>query len=259
MPFYTFKALVRALLLPPTGLLILALLGVALLALNHRRSGWSCVLAGLAGLWLLSMNVVGEELTRLTQVYPAFDSAKPTNAQAIVILGGAVERSFAPEYPGVQFAASHELLERLNYGAWLSRTTHLPILVSSIGENGRTMTMSLSRDFQIRPRWVDLRSHDTFENARNSAALLRAEHVNSILLVTSDTHMLRATREFLATGLQVTPAPVHVLAPHIYHEVYDYLPSAEGMMDSNRAIYELVGERARKIMVALNVRRQQPG
>ena len=260
MHFYTFKMLARALLLPPMGLLILAVLGAVLLALKHRRSGWSCLLAGLAALWLLSMQVVADELTRLTQVYPPFDSANPTHAQAIVILGGPAERNGAPEYPGIQFAASLELLERVNYGAWLSRTTHLPILVSSIGENTRTMSASLSRDFQVRPRWVDLKSHDTFENARNSALLLRADHVNSILLVTSASHMTRATREFLATGLQVTPAPVHVLAPHVYYyEIYAYLPSAEAMMYSNRAIYELVGERVREILVALKVRRQQGG
>jgi uncharacterized SAM-binding protein YcdF (DUF218 family) len=120
------------------------------------------------------------------------------------------------------------------------------------------MAASLSRDFQVRPRWVDWKAHDTFENARNSAVLLRTDHVNSILLVTSDTHMLRATREFLATGLQVIPAPVHVLVRR-RHVFSDFLPSAEAMMYSNRAIYELVGERVREIFVALNVRRQQAG
>jgi uncharacterized SAM-binding protein YcdF (DUF218 family) len=259
MHFYTFKALARAVLLPPMGLLILAVLGAVLLALKHRRSGWSCLLAGLAAMWLLSMQVVADELTRWTEVYPAFDSARPTNAQAIVILGGGGQRYFAPEYPGIQAAASLELLERVNYGAWLSRTTHLPIMVSSIGDNAWTMAAALSRDFQVRPRWVDWKSHDTFENARNSAVLLRTDHVNSILLVTSATHMSRATREFLATGLQVTPAPVHVVGRHLYYEVYDYLPSADAMMYSNRAIYELVGERVREILVALNVRHQQAG
>jgi uncharacterized SAM-binding protein YcdF (DUF218 family) len=258
MHFYTFKALARAVLLPPMGLLILAILGAVLLALNHRRSGWSCLIAGLAAMWLLSTQIVADELARLTEVYHVFDSTKPTNAQAIVILGGTGDSAFEPEYPGVQGAVWLELLERLNYGAWLSRTTHLPILVTSTRDDAWTMAASLSRDFQVRARWVDWRAHDTFENARNSAVLLRTDNVNSILLVTSDTHMLRATREFLATGLQVIPAPVHVLVrrPHVFS---DFLPSAEAMMYSNRAIYELVGERVREILVALNVRRQQAG
>jgi uncharacterized SAM-binding protein YcdF (DUF218 family) len=211
MHFYEFKALARGLLLPPMGLLILAVLGAVLLALKHRRSGWSCLIAGLVAMWLLSMQVVADQLTRLTEEYPAFDSAKPTNAQAIVILGGGVDRFSAHEYPGRQPAVSLELLERVNYGAWLSRITHLPILVTSDGDNAWGMAVALTRDFQVPPRWVDWRAHDTFDNARNSAALLRNNNLNSILLVTSDVHMLRATREFLATGLQVTPAPVHVL------------------------------------------------
>ncbi len=256
MHFYDFKGLARAVLLPPMGLLILAVLGAVLLALNHRRSGWSCLIAGLVAMWLLSMQVVAEQLTRLTEVYPVFDSAKPTSAQAIVILGGGDERFLAPEYPGRQPAVSLELLERVNYGAWLSRITHLPILVTSIDGNARAMAVSLTRDFQVPPRWVDWRAHDTFENARNAATLLRIDNVHSILLVTSDTHMLRATREFLATGLQVTPAPVHVLVRHIYR-VSDYLPSAEAMMYSNRAVYELIGERVREIFAVLDVRRQQ--
>src|SRR5665213_3714729 len=149
MHFYTFKALARAVLLPPTGLLILAVLGAVLLALKHRRSGWSCLIAGLAAMWLLSTQIVADELTRLTEVYSAFDSAKPTNAQAIVILGGGDERFLAPEYPGRQSAVSLELLERVNYGAWLSRITHLPILVTSDGGNACLLYTSPSpRDRQ---------------------------------------------------------------------------------------------------------------
>jgi uncharacterized SAM-binding protein YcdF (DUF218 family) len=200
--------------------------------------------------------LVADELTRLTQVYPAFDPTKPTNAQAIVILGGGDGRFRAPEYGG-QPATSMELLERLNYGAWLSRVTHLPVLVTSDPGNSWQMVVSLTRDFQVRPRWVDWKSHDTFDNARYSSALLHADNVHSILLVTSSSHMLRATREFLATGLQVTAAPVHVLGRREYGPS-DYLPSAEAMMSSNRAIYELVGERVRELLAVLQLRRQHP-
>lgn len=257
MHFYTFKALARTLLLPPTGLIILAMLGAALIALRHRRSGWSCLIAGLGLMWLLSVPWVADGLTRMVEVYPAFNPASAGRAQAIVILGGAGNRNRAPEY-GQQPAAELELLERLNYGAWISRQTHLPILVTSDPENVRAMAVSLNRDFQVPPRWVDSKSHDTFENARNSAQMLRADHVHSILLVTSTTHMVRALREFSATGLQVTPAPIQVWAGR-EEAPYLYLPSAEGMQRSNRAVYELLGERVREVFVALNLRRQQPG
>ncbi len=118
------------------------------------------------------------------------------------------------------------------------------------------MAVVLTRDFQMPPRWIDSAAHDTFENARNSASLLRADHVNSILLVTSTTHMLRSAREFTATGLKVTAAPVQLLAER-EQGLYRYLPSAEGMQRSNRAVYELLGEPVRELFVALGLRRQQ--
>jgi uncharacterized SAM-binding protein YcdF (DUF218 family) len=88
--------------------------------------------------------------------------------------------------------------------------------------------------------------------------MLRADHVNSILLVTSTTHMLRAAREFSATGLAVTAAPVHVLARGEVG-LFSFVPSVEAMLGSNRAVYELIGERVRELFVVLHLRRQQPG
>jgi uncharacterized SAM-binding protein YcdF (DUF218 family) len=255
MPFYLFKAAARALLLPPFGLLILAILGAVLIALRHRRSGWTCLIAGLALTWMLSVPLVADQLSRLVEVYPAFDPTRPVHAQAIVILGGDGNRE-APEYGG-QPAADLELLERLNYGAWLSRNTHLPILVTSDPPNVQAMAASLARDFQTPPRWVESFARDTFDNARNSVAMLRADHVNSILLVTSSTHMRRAMGEFTATGIAVTAAPVHV-QPRRDDALFPYLPSPDGMLRSNRAIYELLGEPVREAFVALNLRRQKP-
>ncbi len=211
MHFYEFKAMAREALLPPMGLLVLSAIGVVLLALRWRRSGWTCLGLGLSLMWVLSMPIVADTLTFVVQAYPAFNPATATDAQAIVILGGAEgQRDPAAEY-GTEPAAQLELLDRLNYGAWLSRRTHLPILVTSDPMNARVMAVSLIRDFRMPPRWIDTDAHDTYENARNSARMLHADHVSSILLVTSTTHMLRSVREFSATGLAVTAAPDQVL------------------------------------------------
>jgi uncharacterized SAM-binding protein YcdF (DUF218 family) len=255
MSFYWFKAVAHTVLLPPDGLMILAILGVGLVALRHRRSGWTCLITGLGLLWVLSVPIVADGLSRLVEGYPPFDPSAATTAQAIVILGGVGSRNHAPEYGG-QPAVELDLLDRISYGARLSRLTHLPILVSSDPDNVRAMAVSLARDFQTPARWVDFNSHDTFENARNSAAMLRAAHVNSILLVTTSTHMVRSVREFTAAGLTVTAAPVQLETRH-EDAPWRYIPSAEGMQRSNRAIYELVGERVRELFVLLHVRRQQ--
>ena len=130
MHFYEYKAMAREALLPPMGLLVLCrarcvAAGVALSPQWLDLSG-----LGLSLMWLLSMPIVADTLTVLVQAYPAFDPATADQAQAIVILGGAGQRDPAAEY-GTQPAAELELLDRLNYGAWLSRQTHLPILVTS--------------------------------------------------------------------------------------------------------------------------------
>jgi uncharacterized SAM-binding protein YcdF (DUF218 family) len=261
MHFYELKAMAREALLPPMGLLVLSVIGAVLLALRWRRSGWTCLGAGLSLMWALSMPIVADTLTLVVQAYPAFNPATATHAQAIVILGGAGQREPAAEY-GTEPAAQLDLLDRLNYGAWLSRRTHLPILVTSDPRNAHTMAVSLTRDFQMPPRWIDAEAHDTYENARNSARMLHADHVNSILLVTSTTHMRRSVREFTATGLSVTAAPDQVLirnaeTPYEPYPLFRYMPSAEAMLRSNRAVYELLGEPVREAFVLLNLRRQE--
>ena len=98
-------------------------------------------------------------------------------AQAIVILGGGGQRRYAPEYGGP--AADPLLLERLAYGAYVAHQTGLPILVSGNGIEARAMRDTLVRNFGIEPRWVEDRAYDTFDNASNSAQLLRADGVQT--------------------------------------------------------------------------------
>lgn len=54
---------------------------------------------------------------------------------------------------------------------------------------------------------VEASSRSTFENARESAALLRARGETEAILVTCDFHLLRATSHFVAHGLRVYPVP----------------------------------------------------
>ena len=49
-----WKPVLTALVLPPGGPLLLMLIGALLLWRQHRRTGWSALLLGLASLWLLS-------------------------------------------------------------------------------------------------------------------------------------------------------------------------------------------------------------
>ena len=165
------KTPLKELILPPAGPLFLALLGMALLKVRPQLAR-ICLIAGFASLWLLSTPVVSDALTGLVELYPPIDLRQTAQCQAIVILGGGGQRALAPEYGGP--AAEPFLLERLSYGAYLAKKTGLPILVTGFSLEARAMHDSLQRNFGIETRWIDDRAYDTFQNARNSARILKA-------------------------------------------------------------------------------------
>ncbi len=258
----TLKTILRILILPPAAPLLLVFAGV-LWRGRAPRLGLALIGTGAGALWLLSTLAVAMPLERLAERYPALDPARvqTTRAQAIVILGGGGQRSFAPEYGGPE--ADPYLLERLAYGAWLARRTSLPVLVTGYRIEAVAMRDTLARNFQIHARWVDDRAYDTFENARNSAGILRAAGVERILLVSSAAHLWRAAHEFSAAGLEVTAAPVHVWAP-VDWTVFDFLPSSRALVRSNFALHELLGDPVRRFFAWSGLRRQraaapQPG
>src|SRR5580658_4102203 len=115
----TLKTLLRTLLLPPAGPLLLALAGAWLLgrqgSRRARRAGMALLVLGLGSLWLLATPVIASRLWRAAQGEPALDITRAADAQAIVILGGGSYRSAAPEYAQAP-APGADLLERLSYG-----------------------------------------------------------------------------------------------------------------------------------------------
>ena len=245
------KTLLKNLILPPAGPLLLALLGLALLKVRPRL-GKIFLLAGLASLWLLATPIVSDALTGLVELYPPLDFRQAANAQAIVILGGGGQRPFAPEYQGP--AAEPLLLERLSYGAYVAKKTGLPILVTGFSIEARAMHDSLQRNFGVETRWIDAEAYDTFQNARNSARILAADNVHRIVLVTRATHMRRSVQEFADAGFDVVPAPVGILAMRDF-SVLRYIPDPEALLRSHMAIYELIGEPVRIFLSASHLRR----
>lgn len=245
------KTLVKELLLPPGGFLLLALLGLLLLK-RRPLLARGCLIAGVGALWLLSTPLISDGLSALTERYPPVDLRLARDAQAIVILGGGGQRAYAPEYAGP--AAEPFLLERLSYGAYLAKKTGLPILVTGFALEARAMHDTLLRNFGIEAHWVDSSAFDTFQNAQNSARILDADGVHRIILVTRATHMWRAAHEFSAAGLDVIPAPAGMLAVRNF-SVLRYVPSAEALTRSQMAVYELVGESVRIFLAATHLRR----
>jgi uncharacterized SAM-binding protein YcdF (DUF218 family) len=248
--YFTIKAIFRTLLLPPASPLILGLIGLLLLR-RHRRWGMSLLIVSELAIFLFSTPFLAAGLTRLAEHYPALDLSQPTHAQAVVIIGGGGLRTYAPEYGGP--APDYLLLHRVSYGAFVAKRTGLPLLVSGAPGEVLAMRTSLERDFGLTVRWVEGESRDTFENARFTAHILLPEGITRIVLVTMGTQMYRATQEFRGAGFDVVPAPTGVQTAKD-EDLGRFVPSAGALLLSSLAVYELLGEQARRLQAALGVR-----
>ena len=238
----SLKSFLALLLLPPVNLVFAILVGVALLRVRPRLARW-LIGAGAMLLLLLAMPAVsGTLLWSLERGLPMTPlSSNPPGA--IVILGAEVARTDGAE-PGA--TVGRLTLERLRAGVALAHKTGLPILVSG-GRLSRDvppvavlMQETLTNDFRLPARWVEYRSRDTWQNARDSAAMLRAGGIRSIYLVTHAWHERRALLSFAPTGLAVTAAPV-LLDRRPTPIPEDFVPRASAWLISYYAFHEWVG------------------
>ena len=239
MDIFVWKQLLKNLVLPPTGPLLIALIGFVLAVSTRLRGvGLAFAAAGVLGLWALATPIVADALIRAVERFPALDRTHAVEAQAIVILAGGV-RLEAPEYDGMPAPSATTLL-RLVYGARVAHETGLPVLVSGSRLEAQAMSDILTRDLSVTPRWVENRSRDTHENAQMSAAILARAGVSRVVLVTSSAHMARSVVEFEAAGMTVVPAPAEMWT-HGERGILTWVPNASALVRSQRALYEMLG------------------
>ena len=233
------KAFLKAVILPPTGPLLLAILGLWL-STRRPRTGRILAWAGVLSLLALSTPIVALLLLRLLDASP-LDLQAARSAQAIAILGGGVRRH-AAEYDGD--TVGRLTLERVRYGARIARLTGLPVLVSGgsvLGGEPEALLMQrvLEQEFNVPVRWSEANSRNTHENAARSAEILRREHITRIVLVAHAFDMARARAEFVAQGLDVIPAATGV-ASWEPDSPLDLLPSVASLQSSYFALYEIL-------------------
>ncbi len=235
------KKLLAALVLPPTGLVLLALFGLWL-ARRHPRMGRGISIFALLTLLALSMPPVVDGLMSSFDVPPPISAADLGKAQAIVVLGGGNYHD-APEYGGD--TVSRWTLERVRYGVHLQRRSGLPILVTGGAPfggrpEGEAMKEAIERDFGGKVRWVEAESRDTVENALYSARMLKAAGVRRLALVSHATHLPRAIPLFEAQGFEVIGAPMG-FRTHPPSDAASLLPSAGALGASSEALREWLG------------------
>ncbi len=236
---------IKQLLLPPGVIFLFFALG--LLLLKHAPKASRIILWGaLATGYLLSTPLVASALNHSLAFHPALDpeGLSHYNASAIVVLSSERYRN-APEY-GDDTLGNHSLL-RVRYGAYIHRQTSLPIIVSGgivYGSKGKSlaqvMTDSLNNDFNIDDVIREERRKTTGENAHYTKILLDQLGIETVFLVTSSIHMLRAVASFEKEGITVIPAPtIFIRSERPWYTLT--IPTASDLYNSRQALHEWLG------------------
>lgn len=251
----SWKPLLATLLLPPIPFLVLILAGARMM-FRRRLLAWLLVLLGVLGLYFGSTQAASVGLNRwLNRPPPALsngqiDELKRAPRTAIVVLGGG-RRRLAPEY-GMS-SLQPRTAERLRYGLWLARETGLPVAFSggigfgadAEGPGEAEIAARVAEREYGRPlRWLENESRDTRENALKTVALLQAQGIERIVLVTHDYHMRRALRNFERAAqpgkLKLVAAPMGLPSGGPWRAV-DWLPNLSANELSWIALHEWLG------------------
>lgn len=242
---FEITKLLSLLLYPLNQSLLLLILALLLLWIGARRSAGLLLLLAIGWLWLCSTAVSADWLMgRLEQEYRPKALSVTPEADAILVLGGATRGDTHMSSLG----DLNQQSDRLVHAVSLYKAGRAPRIVLSGGSRpgGRPEAQLMREILEVmgvpaEAMLTEEASRDTYENARFSQTVLAGKGVNRILLVTSAYHMRRAEALFRASGFDVVPAPTdyqRLVAPPL---VPRWLPTADDLERTTRALHEHVG------------------
>ncbi|MBI1362648.1 MAG: hypothetical protein GC134_01575 [Proteobacteria bacterium] len=196
--------------------------------------------------WMMSTEAVGRFMSTalIAQVRgTSIENAK--NVDLILVLSGGME------YVGkTGWIPTRDSYQRIMVGYQVQQNvgSRTPILISGGKTHGPRYPSeaSVCRDTidrnhaELTPIWLEESSLNTYESALESARIIREKNVRTVLLVTSEVHMLRALAAFRGRGIDPVPFPVFVLERGPL-SVQDFLPSWRGVELTGKAVYEILG------------------
>ena len=237
---------IAQLLLPPGGLILLALLG---LIFWRKFWGRACIALALLCFWLLSTEPVRDMLTSgLELQYPAINFEKnDTNKAAIIVLGGGIQEN-TPDYQGNDELSRLSIIRTI-YAAKIAEKTGFNVYATG----GTPLTQNTESEASIMRRWliwfglpqsrihIEDQAKTTWENALLTKKILAQKNINTIILVTSALHIPRSVWCFEAQGLKVIPAPTDYLTEQGPYDIRSFLPRWNVFSDSGNALHEYLG------------------
>jgi uncharacterized SAM-binding protein YcdF (DUF218 family) len=213
------------------------LVGITLVTMRCRRRerqrALTVALVGYVLLWLACFNPVTHAVLSPLEDYAPPLAEPPRDVSTMVVLGA---------------GGTHSLI-RCGRAAQLYRPeVHKLVLVTG----GRLDPIDPIEAEKMRD-WLIMfgvpataivmepESQSTFENAVQSAAILRERGIGKIVLVTDAFHMMRAAACFQKQGIEVVPGPCDRIIKPSSHGPDYYLPSPYAAKDTNSAVREWIG------------------
>lgn len=210
---------------PAVQALLLGVLATACVARRRPRLALALAVLAIGWIWIASTPVLALRL-RDGLVSPL---PPPAAADAIVVLGGG-------RLPATSWLRTGT---RASKGLALWRRGYAPVVLVSGSDQAGALATGFA--FYGVP-WSDLRvepaSGTTHENARNSAAMLRASGFDQILLVTSPIHVRRATGAFRHEGLHVSAVAAADDDDSVLMSSPRWLPRREALTMTARCLRE---------------------
>ncbi|OXY82446.1 envelope biogenesis factor ElyC [Oceanimonas doudoroffii] len=245
MPFlFLAKKWLGSLLLPLPLLLFLALFGVILLLMRHKRSGILLVALSFLALMLLGTRPVANALMApLESTYAPFEAGTGP-VDDIIVLGAAQVAD--PRLPLLS-QLGNAALARISEGIRLAHAHPEARLIVSgyAGGEGRSSAElygEVAQAFGIEATRIVMlpEPKDTAEEAAAIAPLIAGRRA---VLVSSASHLPRAMSLFAAEGGHPVPAPIDHQARESAGTLplYTYLPRARYLERSELAWHEYLG------------------
>jgi uncharacterized SAM-binding protein YcdF (DUF218 family) len=237
---FTISKVLLLLVLPPASFLVLILAGLILLR-RHPSAGRTLVTAGIALLYILSLEPVSDRLIRPLEAAHLPLNIAGIKADAVVVLGSGVNDlswlSASPE-------PSPSSLQRLVEGIRIARNLHIPLVVSG-GSSALAPTEAREADamaalavelgFPREDLIIENRSRNTWENAEQVKDQVSGR---TIILVTSAFHLKRAAGMFRKQGFSVIPAPAAYRSASRPLSINALLPRTGSLDTSSTALAE---------------------